>query len=407
MPDKKHIVLVTTKQPSSNPRLVKEAIGLVDADYRVTVIYNFWGYWAEEADKLIIEANSKINWIKAGDGPQKSKLTYWYTRVRYKAYRILAALFSKNLKLLTRASTQFYFELNKSASLVKGDLYIAHNLGALAIAANAAKKNNSKYSFDAEDFHRGQEENDHKLTNAITLIEDYYLPKAAFITAASPLIAAEYRKHYPSLDFIIINNFFSIKHQPAFIQLNKHPLKLFWFSQTVGLNRGLQDVIMALNQISEFVVHFSILGDLNSKTRQNLQSILSNKNHTLTFLPPCDEKKLLVLSAQHHVGLAIEPGFSINNKIALSNKLFTYLLAGNAVILSATPAQIFFFQQYPEIGWCYSSGDITALASIIKNSYYDETSLCTKRLNAWQLANKKLNWETERNIFLRQIKLTV
>ncbi len=60
--------------------------------------------------------------------------------------------------LQVQAATQFYPELKKSACDIKADLYIAHNLGALTAAAMAAQKNNARYSFDAEDFHRAQEE---------------------------------------------------------------------------------------------------------------------------------------------------------------------------------------------------------------------------------------------------------
>src|SRR5947208_2493321 len=41
----------------------------------------------------------------------------------------------------------------------------------------------------------------------------------------------------------------------------------------------------------------------------------------------------------HDAGLAIEPGFSYNNGIAASNKLFTYLVAGLPVILTDTGGQ--------------------------------------------------------------------
>lgn len=404
---KKHIVLITTKQPSSNPRLVKEATALAAEGYDVSVVYNFWNYWADEADKNILKANSSIKWVKTGSHPIRNKTAYWYTRIRYKCYRIMAGSFSNNLMLQVQAATQFYPELKKSACDIKADLYIAHNLGALAAAAKAAQKNNARYSFDAEDFHRAQEEDDHKEANSINLLESHYFPGAVFITAASPFIAAEYKKHYPAIDFTVINNVFSKQQQPAFTHLNKTPLKLFWFSQTVGLKRGLQEVIKAVNRITEFTIEFTILGDSDNSVKQMLQSCFTNNKHILSFIPPCNEEKLIEIAAQHHIGLAIEPGFSVNNNIALSNKLFTYLLAGNAVILSATPAQKLFYQQYPQIGWCYSTGDINTLVQYIEDAYNNIESLSSKRQHSWQLANTILNWENEKEKFLLQVKQAV
>ncbi len=63
---KKHIVLVTTKQPSSNPRLVKEATALAANGYDVSVVYNFWNMWADEADISILKANNQYQVGKNG-----------------------------------------------------------------------------------------------------------------------------------------------------------------------------------------------------------------------------------------------------------------------------------------------------------------------------------------------------
>jgi len=48
----KKIVLITTGQPSCNPRVVKEADALSAAGHEVTVIYNYYIGWADENDQL-------------------------------------------------------------------------------------------------------------------------------------------------------------------------------------------------------------------------------------------------------------------------------------------------------------------------------------------------------------------
>lgn len=50
----KKIVLVTSGQPSLNPRLVKEADALVEAGYEVTVIYQYWNEWGTDLDKVLL-----------------------------------------------------------------------------------------------------------------------------------------------------------------------------------------------------------------------------------------------------------------------------------------------------------------------------------------------------------------
>lgn len=404
---KKRIVMITTKQPSSNPRLVKEAMTLNENGYEVTVVYNYWSSWADQADLLIFNNIKGINWIKAGSHPLFSRYIYWFTRLRFKFFKSLAAIFTRIHWAQVNAATQFFPELKKMAAGIKADLYIAHNVGALAAAAIAAKKNNAVYAFDAEDFHRRQDDEYSGEGKIAKLIEDIYFPGAAYITAGSPLIAAAYREIYPGVDFTAINNVFSKKLQPGLQTINRQPLKLFWFSQTVGLKRGVQDAISAMNCIDDFSVQLTILGDISESVKNSLTNLLRNRQHQIYFIPPCDEKQLVTIAAEHHIGLALEPGFSLNNKIALSNKLFIYLLAGNAVILSDTPAQELFYQNNSRVGWCYKTGDTNALAAILKEAANNEELLCSKRNTAWQLASNSLNWETEQQLFIKLVKSVV
>ena len=259
------------------------------------------------------------------------------------------------------------------------------------------------YAFDAEDFHRSKD--DEGESNSEKIIEDIYFPGAAYITAASTLIADEYKKNYPRIEFAVINNVFSKKQQPSFKQISNQPLKLFWFSQTVGLRRGLQDIIAAINLLNHFPIELTILGYAGENIKKILGSLLTNDHHQINFMPPCDEEELIRISSLHHIGLALEPGFSLNNKIALSNKLFTYLLAGNAVILSGTPAQQLFYKQYPQVGWCYQQPSHSqVLASIIDQAYKEPAMLNSKRQAAWHLADTQLNWEIEQQRFLQMVK---
>jgi glycosyltransferase involved in cell wall biosynthesis len=95
------------------------------------------------------------------------------------------------------------------------------------------------------------------------------------------------------------------------------------------------------------------------------------------------------------IGLALEPGRDLNNQIALSNKIFTYLLAGNAVIFSDTPAQKKFHAENPAIGALYACGNFNELAIILKNYKNDPELMMLHKRNALKLADEKYNWEVE------------
>ena len=52
------IVLITTGQPSCNPRIVKEADALSAAGHEVIVVYNYFIKWADENDQLLLAKKS-------------------------------------------------------------------------------------------------------------------------------------------------------------------------------------------------------------------------------------------------------------------------------------------------------------------------------------------------------------
>ena len=69
-----------------------------------------------------------------------------------------------------------YYWQKKKAIKTGANLFIAHNLGALAVAFEAAKKNSAKCGFDAEDFHRAELHQNlfQKETKTVIKIENYY-----------------------------------------------------------------------------------------------------------------------------------------------------------------------------------------------------------------------------------------
>lgn len=405
MPGDKHIVFVTTGQPSSNPRMTKEAIALANAGYKVTVLYSFWVAWAYKQDIEIIKNNNKVNWIEVGGNPINKKRTYFYSRLCHKFYRILSSWLPL-LVFEVRAEMRTYNAMLRIASQLNADLYVAHNLGALAVAGKAALRRQIFLGFDAEDFHRGQTHENSREYKRTKLIEDKYLPAASYITAASPLIAAAYKKLY-SIEPVVINNVFSSKYLVKAVKPVIKPVKLFWFSQTVGHQRGLEDIIQALRVFPSGVFELTVLGYCSVEMKLYLQELGRQTNDDVTeikFLDPVHPDEIFSIAATHDIGFATEPGRDENNRIALSNKLFTYLLAGNAVILSATPAQLLFYNENPDIGTVYQCGDINGLAAVLKRYIKEPELIMHQKKAALQLAAEKYNWEKEQQILLNCIR---
>ena len=400
----KSYVLITSGQPSLNPRIVKEANALCNAGNRVHVIYAHWNRWGTEVDVQLL---SSVKWTPVLAGGQLASARHFYTRVRHRVYKMLARRLGYAKINAECIISRCSYELMEKAKSIKADLYIAHNLAALPAAVNAARYNKAKAGFDAEDFHRQEVTNDaraHEYQLA-KIIEDKYLPLTRYRTAASPLIAQKYVELYPQLSFINVNNVFSLTYQSSIpVEQKSGGLKLFWFSQTIGKNRGLEQVIFAMGKLlREVNIQLTLAGECTREMYMHLKVIFEQNQISATaiqILPPMPEADLFELAAAHDIGLALEPGFCLNNNIALSNKIFSYLISGLAVIATNTAAQQEFMTKHPGIGRSFDIGDTDALVAILEYYASNSRELLTARQNAWRLANEELNWEKESRKFL-------
>lgn len=391
----KKIAIVTTSHLTSNPRVVKEADALAENGYLVTVLYCYTAKWAEDNG---VKENTWES-ILVGGHPVERKWIWNRTRIRRK----LCSYFPVFPGLTERSVCRAYNELLYIARKLNADLYIGHNIGALSVVANAARYLNKPFAFDAEDFHRG-ESILHERNKLAQIIEDRYLPHASYISTASPLITREIERLFPFKKVATINNVFSRKLQPALrSSVATNPLKLFWFSQTVGRDRGIQDAIEAMNLLPDFNIELTILGNCKEEIKSFFLGQQKVDKHRLNFIDPVKPDAIFRLAAEHDIGLALEPAFSKNNDIALSNKIFSYLLAGNAVLASETAMQKKFTDSYPGIGRSHPIGDVEALASNLKFFYLNRQALNKARESAWKLAHDELNWEEEQKKLLEII----
>ena len=399
------IVLLTSGQPTLNPRLVKEADALTSAGYDVTVIYQFWNEWATQYDKnLLIKKKWKA--IMVGGSPKENRLLFWQTRILHKIFRILNKYISTHLfpELSVGRCT---YQLYKKALSIKADIYIAHNLPALPPAFRAAKKINAKCGFDAEDFHRFENSDDisHFTVKLNSLIENKYMPYVDYITAASELISLQYQNILGKPVQTILNVFPRTASKTDKKRKNSF-IKLFWFSQTIGQNRGIEQALLALANLPQQRFELNLLGELIASDREYFNTFLSKNNikeDVVKFHEPIAESEIVNFASKYDIGLAMETGKPLNRDICLTNKIFTYNQAGLAILATDTSAQKDLLTRYPNMGLIYKRNDLKDL--MIKLSYYlDGENLRITKEKSYQYGQDILNWETESKKFLNVIK---
>jgi glycosyltransferase involved in cell wall biosynthesis len=396
---RKKVLIITTSQPAANPRVLKEYEELLQSGCRVKVLYNYNANWSYKIDENKFKNGElkRQDFVIIGGNPFNGKINYFISRAVFRLFLIADSFFSISfLRKMTTERTAFYLWI--IAKRYKADIYIAHYLGALPAAIKAAKRNKARVIYDAEDFYRGELPYYASQIKNIIAVENELLPKVDFITTASPLISVNYQKLYPDKKIVTINNVFSKKYlQHSTLHYNK--LRLFWFSQNVGINRGLEIFITALNYLPGYDIDLTIMGTNRSQAYKNKLLALADQPEKIIFKEPIVPEAIFPFAAKFDVGLAGEIPNCINKEICLSNKLFTYLLAGNCVLTSDTTAQKMFLEHYPGIGLLYKYNDPESLAAQIKRLYDDRALLADCKRSSLDLAKSIMNWEQESKKF--------
>lgn len=388
----KTIVIVSTSQPSSNPRMRKEADALASNGHSVHVLYAYTTNWAEKEDAAILK-RSDWTYERIGGSPNSEKTTYFLSR-----------LIRKINALLGRQDQSFCRSLHRYISIIKNrrpDLVIGHNPGTLPILSRIQRDLSVPVLFDAEDFHRGEFTESDPNQQKVIRLEDTHFPQLQVITAASPLIGATYKELYPHLKVTIVNNAFDLALQPLLHKPDREKFKFVWFSQVIGLDRGIQGFIDILGRFKDCPIELTLVGQSSDHVRKVLLEKAQHANCPIEFHEPMQETELIQFVSHHHFGLALEETTTINHQICRANKLFVYPLAGVTTLATCTLGQIQFFEEYPDAGISYT--DENALLHQLTHWKNHPEELEEKRKNAWELARDFLNWEHESEGLLRTV----
>ncbi|HLO70481.1 MAG TPA: hypothetical protein VK167_06410 [Flavipsychrobacter sp.] len=404
----KKVLLVTNVNLACNPRCHKEVRALVSSGYSVSVLKFDIRNWSADYEALIEASLPQVKWIKL-DAGSKSKLGWLVASIVSKIAGNILKLFNNNIALISYMLDKRSWLLNNKLQQIASqyDLLIAHNPGSFYPVYKAASKTSVPYAIDVEDYHPGEYSNV-SLEQGTRQLMQSTLKDASYVSAAAPLILEHTIKDVVGIadKSLVINNVFPLELKPVFTELPikaGEPVRLVWFSQNVGLDRGLDDVVNAMNLITNFPIKLTLIGNCTKDVKQAILSTLKSDMHTITFKSPMPEQQLMQEVAQHHIGLALEASPNLNRRICLTNKLFTYLLCGNAIIASDTEAQVKFMKEHTSVGQTYSSGNAAQLAERISGYYSDMEMLQDNRLNAYKLASEEMNWDKEQSIFIAAV----
>ncbi len=405
------ICIIGALHPSMNPRLVKDADALTEAGYKVAVIAPDFSAWGRKAD---VEEFAERPW-KIVERPKYGPSAPSWTRAveltrRFAAGIVVSKLGIDHPAIVRAACHPVAPALVNAAKRRRARLYLAHLVAALPAAAIAARHHNALYAFDAEDFHLGDPPDgpaydlQRRLTRAM---EEPYIRECAYVTAASDGIGKAYADTYGiRLPTTVLNVFPKIQAPPEPLPKGfaEPGPSIYWYSQTIGGDRGLQTAIRAIGK-TRTRPHLYMRGAPAEGMKNELLCIANTVGvaERVHFLKPELPHLMEILASQYDLGYCGEIGNTQNRCIALSNKQFTYLLAGIPVLMSDIPAHRAFSQGAEGAVQLFKADDVDSLAQAIDALLCNPDHLTAMRTRAWQLGQTRYNWDIEKNVLLKLV----
>jgi glycosyltransferase involved in cell wall biosynthesis len=398
------ITVITSGHLATCPRMLKAADALSADGHRVRVVATRHEPWATEADADVRARRTfpvtTIDYARGSSG-----LTYWRTGVRYRAARAAADAVGAArtpFPIVARAFGRVHSELVAAAISEPADLFYGGTTGALAAVAEAARRRGVRYGVDLEDLHSGETSGDRAgvVDRLAARVEASTIAEAAFVTTSSEAIADVYRDERAAAPVVIHNTFALPSTPPDFSRADPSVLRVYWFSQTIGPGRGLEDAVVALGRAARTTkvrAELALRGRPQPGYLESLRQLAAEDSPLLQIVhqAPAPPDAMIDLARGSDVGLALEQMTPRNRQLCVTNKAFTYIMAGVAVAISDTPGQHALGVDLREGAALVPPGDADALAEVFARWMREPARLdCAKRA-AWQAAVRRWRWDHE------------
>jgi len=402
------VCIVSSGNLASNPRLLKEADALHEAGYAVTAVVCDYTAALRDFDDDIA---AKVPWTVVRV-PRPAWEPYLHATSKLGARILSSAGLGVPVSLAASAYGGPAQALRHAMRDLPADLYIAHYVPALPAAAFAARRHSGMLGFDAEDFHAGEgtggASEDFRMA-MVRLIERACLPHCVHMTAASPLIGEAYKSLYGVSSTTVLNVFplelLTTGATPCARRADKGTLRAYWFSQTVGLDRGLQAFLKAM-AVAKGRVSLDIRGGDRWGHGDSLLALARELGiaERVRLLPTAAPDEMVDLAASYDLGLSLETEATESRRLCLTNKIFTYLLAGVPVMMSDTPAQSALAPELGDAAALVPLADPSAMAQALDRLAGSPDRLDKAKAEAARLGRQRYNWQVEKRALLSSVE---
>jgi glycosyltransferase involved in cell wall biosynthesis len=395
--DGKRICILTGVHLCNNPRVMKEASTLSRIGCDVTILGAYLDRELKERDlQLLGQENYRlipvVDWTTDG------------------AKRIFSRAISKAGKLLYRTLRTespwqlggIYPFLKRAAFRTPADLYICHMEQALGVGV-ALHRAGKRVAVDMEDWHSedlAPRERRDRPVALLSRLEKYLLSKGEVSLCTSLSMAGSLAATYQCKRPYVVYNTFPWSDRNCLDdqdkdRVSKNRPSLYWFSQTIGPGRGLEDLMNALPMVMrELEIH--IRGNPSPGYKEWLEAVIpKNWKGRVFFHDLVHNDEILSRIAEHDIGFAGEQPESRSRNVTISNKIFHYMLGGLAIVASDTAGQREIAAETDDAIRLYRAGDPQSLAHELNRLLASPETLKVAQAASLAAAQARYNWEVD------------
>ena len=307
-------------------------------------------------------------------------------------------LFEKGPFFYMEFTIRLYFKL----LFKKIDLLVSNDLDTLLANFVIHKSKRIPLIFDSHEYFTESPEiaNRKDVKRVWKSIEKFALSRMNEMITVNQSIAKLFENEY-KINVHVVRNIpmkpqFAYRATKKELGLAKHPKIII--AQGAGLNvdRGLEELFDAMQQVKEATLLIVGDGDVLPHLKQRSQMLSLEKR--IIFIPKQTPEKLRQFTQHADLGISFDKNTNLNYEFSLPNKIFDYIHAGVPIL--ATPlVEIKQIIELYQIGECIENHEPEHIANKINSMLADEKRLEKYKLNTI-IATDDLNWDNERKVLI-------
>jgi glycosyltransferase involved in cell wall biosynthesis len=391
------ILIVSSGSPCRNPRPLKEAHALGGAGHDVTLL-TVSESPALDAMEAALTAGAAFRHESVGRhrGPVTRLLQRIETRLAVQS----TILGWETLRALGPVAA-----LRARVRELPADLTIVHNEIPHWIGCDLLAQGR-RVAADFEDWHSEDlmpSDRRGRPLARMREVEQRLLREAAYVSTTSHALSAALAARYGGRPPFVLANAFPLQPDPHVAGAGGPPT-FFWFSQTIGPGRGLEEFFAAW-RLTTAPSRLALLGNVRARYDRHLLALVPEAFRSrVSFLPLVPPAALPGVIARHDLGLALEDSSITNRDLTITNKVLQYLNAGLAVVASGTTGQREVINRAPGAGILVDLARPPELAAQLDALLADPARLAAIGRAARQAAETTYCWEREAPRLLAQVE---